>query len=161
GVLPHRGVGGVAIESPGLDTVSMFSSPRRGYLLFGLEPHRDLAETMLADQALKAADAVICMTPYVTEELLSCADVLLPVGTFAETPGTFVNGEGRWQSFDAAASLVGEARPGWRVLRVLGNELGLESCDYRDVAEICAEVAGQVGSVQPETRYSGQFEPSV
>ena len=124
GALPHRGVGGKALSRPGADARAMLETPRKAYVLFGIEPGQDLADGERAHAALKAA-TVVCFTPFVTDELLDCADVLLPIGTFAETAGTFVNAEGRWQSFDAAADLAGDARPGWRVLRVLGNELEL------------------------------------
>jgi NADH-quinone oxidoreductase subunit G len=158
GLLPHRGLGGVPLESPGLDALGMTSSPRRVYLLLGVEPERDLADSALAKQALKAADSVVALTPFVTEELLECADVLLPVGTFAETSGTFVNVEGRWQSFDAAADLVGESRPAWRVLRVLGNELDMPECDYRSAEEIRDALRAQLGQLAYDGSYGGQFE---
>jgi NADH-quinone oxidoreductase subunit G len=156
GLLPHRGPGGRALDSAGLDAHGMLASPRRVYVLFGLEPDHDLADGALAEQALKAADTVICFTPFVTDRLLDCADVLLPIGTFAETAGTFVNVEGCWQSFGAAASLVGDARAGWRVLRVLGNELDLPDCEYQSAAEIRAALANEIGQVEANNDYQGQ-----
>ncbi len=156
GVLPHRGPGGVAVDSAGRDAQGMLASPRRVYLLFGLEPDHDLADFALAEQALKAADMVICFTPFVTERLLECADVLLPIGTFAETAGTFVNVEGSWQSFDAAASLVGDAREGWRVLRVLGNELDLPDCEYQRAADVSDALASEIGDVEANNDYKGR-----
>src|SRR5690606_21534248 len=109
-----------------LDVQGMISSPRHAYVLYNIEPKDDIANGERAEQALKSADSVVCFTPYVTQELLDSCTVLLPIGTFAETQGTFVNAEGRRQSFDAAADPVGESRPGWRVLRVLANLLGVE-----------------------------------
>ena len=156
GVLPHRGPGGVAVDSTGRDAHGMLASPRRVYLLFGLEPDHDLADSALAEQALKAADTVICFTPFVTDQLLECADVLLPIGTFAETAGTFVNVEGNWQSFDAAANLVGDAREGWRVLRVLGNELDLPDCEYRRAADVSDALASEIGDIEANNEYKGK-----
>jgi NADH-quinone oxidoreductase subunit G len=124
----------------------MLASPRSVYILFGLEPSEDLADGALAEQALKASDTVISFTSYVSEDLLDCADVLIPVGTFAETAGTFVNIEGTWQSFDAAARLVGDAREGWRVLRVLGNELELPNCEYQTAADVSDALREEIGS---------------
>ncbi len=156
GVLPHRAPGGRALDSPGRDAHGMLASPRSVYLLFGLEPDDDLANAELAEQALKAADAVICFTPFVTQRLLDCADVLLPIGTFAETAGTYVNVEGRRQSFDAAASLVGDAREGWRVLRVLGNELELPDCDYQSAAEVNDALTAEIGQIEANNEYAGR-----
>ena len=73
----------------------------------------------------------------------------MPVGTFAETAGTFVNGEGRWQSFNGVASPVGESRPAWKVLRVLGNLLQLPDCEYASADEIVTELRKLIPSVQP------------
>ncbi len=161
GVLPHRGPGGRALESAGLDAHGMLTSPRSIYLLFGLEPDHDLADGALAEQALKAADTVICFTPFVTERLLECADVLLPIGTFAETAGTFVNVEGRWQSFAAAASLVGDARAGWRILRALGNELDLPDCEYQSAEEVSAALANEIGQVAANNDYQGRADVNL
>jgi NADH-quinone oxidoreductase subunit G len=103
----------------------------------------------LSPEALKAlagAELVIAITPYMTEQLKRIAHVVLPIGTFAETSGTYVNLEGVWQSFTAAARGFGESRPGWKVLRVLGTELGIERFEYQtseevrdELRRICAE----------------------
>jgi NADH-quinone oxidoreductase subunit G len=161
GVLPHRGPGGRTLDSAGLDAYGMLASPRSVYVLFGLEPDHDLADSALAEQALKAADTVICFTPFVTDRLLDFADVLLPIGTFAETAGTFVNVEGCWQSFAAAASLVGDARAGWRVLRVLGNELDLPDCEYQNAAEISDALVSEIGHVVANNDYQGSAAVSL
>ncbi len=160
GALPHRGVGGRPIARPGRDAHAMLEDPRRAYVLFGIEPSKDLAQGAAALPALEHAK-VVCFTSYVTPELLRIADVLLPIGTFAETAGTFVNTEGVWQSFDAAADVVGDARPGWRVLRVLGNLLGLANCEYRSPSDVLAALEEELGDAsrpQPgATAYSGSF----
>jgi len=161
GVLPHRGPGGYALDAIGLDASGMMTSPRRAYLLYGLEPEHDLADAALAEQALKAADTVVAFTSYVTEALLESADVLLPIATFAETAGTFINVEGVWQSFDAAAKPAGDSREGWRVLRVLGNELDLPGCEYRTAADVCDGLAGELDDQDADTRYRGTFEPTL
>jgi NADH-quinone oxidoreductase subunit G len=127
--------------------------------LFGIEPSKDLAEGAAALPALRGA-AVVAFTSFVSDELLDVADVLLPIGTFAETAGTFVNAEGRWQSFDAAADAVGEARPGWRVLRVLGNELELPNCEYLNPSDVAAEVERALDGAAGDTAYKGSFAPN-
>jgi NADH-quinone oxidoreductase subunit G len=89
---------------------------------------------------LKSADVVVALTAFADEDLLDCCSVVLPVATFAETAGTYVNAEGRWQSFDAAAAAFADSRPGWRVLRVLADLLEAEDCAYQTIGEIQAEL---------------------
>jgi NADH-quinone oxidoreductase subunit G len=86
---------------------------------------------------------------------------LLPIATFAETSGTFVNGEGSWQSFEAAADPVGESRPGWRVLRVLGNTFGVPDFEYRSPEEVRDELKKQLGDIAPDNAYRGSVEISL
>jgi len=82
------------------------------------------------------------------------------MGTFAETSGTYVNCEGLWQSQTGAAVPVGEARPGWKVLRVLGNLLGLEGFDYQSSGEVLHEVRQACEAVRP-AGYQGTHAVSV
>jgi NADH-quinone oxidoreductase subunit G len=79
---------------------------------------------------------VIAVTSHLPESLRGIVNVVLPIGTFAETSGTYVNAEGRWQSWVGAAKLLGESRPGWKVLRVLANLLNLHGIDYNSSDEI-------------------------
>lgn len=165
GVLPHRGPGGASIVSEGLDAQRMLAEPRRAYVLFGIDPSQDLANGAAAVPALGQAQSVVAFTSYASDELKAVATVLLPIGTFAETAGTFVNAEGRWQSFDAVADLVGEARPGWRVLRALGNELELPQCEYRTPSEVSAALEQEIGGAAPpaadHNTYRGDLTPSL
>jgi NADH-quinone oxidoreductase subunit G len=165
GALPHRAVGGRTLANAGRDTRGMIEDARRAYILYGIEPSLDLAGGDEALRALRGAETVVAFTPFITDELKSCATVLLPIGTFAEIAGTFVNAEGRWQSFDAAADPPGDARPGWRVLRVLGNELALPNCEYRQPSEVSAALEGEIGgrsaSNSSDAGYSGDFSPSL
>jgi len=124
GVLPHRAAGGVVRSHSGLNAGAMLGSALSAYLLWDFEPDADTLQPK-ALETLRAASFVVAATPWVTDELKSVAHVLLPIGTFAETSGTYVNLDGQWQSFGGAAVPVGESRPGWKVLRVLGNLLGL------------------------------------
>ena len=160
GALPHRGPGGRAVNAPGLDAGAMLAVPRRAYALYGIEPEHDLSDALLAQDALAVADKVICFTCHASEALESVADVLLPIATFAETAGTYVNVEGTWQSVAAAADPVGEAREGWRVLRVLGNHLELPDCEYRSAAEVAGELSRSLGEREAATAYGGGFIPA-
>jgi NADH-quinone oxidoreductase subunit G len=135
GVLPHRAAGGVARAQAGLSAGNMLGASLAAYLLWDLEPGADSVQPR-AVESLRGAQFVVAATPYLTDELKSVAHVLLPIGTFAETSGTYVNLEGQWQSFAGAAVPVGEARPGWKVLRVLGNLLGLEGFDALSSEEV-------------------------
>jgi NADH-quinone oxidoreductase subunit G len=134
GAVPHRESGGAPLKTAGLAARQMLDSPLKAYVLFGgIDPAHDLA----ADPAaLAAADLVVAVTSHLPESLRGVVHVVLPIGTFAETSGTYVNAEGRWQSWAGAAKLPGESRPGWKVLRVLGNLLNLHGIDYDSSDEI-------------------------
>ena len=161
GMLPHRDAGGQASENDGLDAQGMLQSPRRAYFLLGFEPDADTADADIARKALQSADHVIALTQFAGEALRECADVLLPIGTFAETPGTFVNAAGTWQSFDAAMQPVGDSRPAWRVLRVLGNVLELEGFEYENCEEVRAELQQAIGKPGADNRHQGEYRPPV
>ncbi|MDX1563254.1 MAG: molybdopterin-dependent oxidoreductase, partial [Gammaproteobacteria bacterium] len=138
GFTPKRGE---AKGGRGLDAEAMLSAPRHAYILHGVEPNADLADSELAAAALKSADVVVALTSFADDDLLECCDIVLPIAGFSETPGTFVNAEGRWQSFDAAAKPFGDSRPAWRVLRVLAEQLGVDDCSYPSIDVIQAELA--------------------
>jgi NADH-quinone oxidoreductase subunit G len=163
GATPHRGVAGKGVMLPGSNVQNMLETARGAYILFGIEPSKDIADGARALPALRHA-SVVAFTSFVSEELLDVADVLLPIGTFAETAGTFVNVEGRWQSFDAAADVLGDARPGWRVLRVLGNELELPKCEYQRPSDVLAELEQELEGVAlaaTDAAYKGSFAAAV
>jgi NADH-quinone oxidoreductase subunit G len=163
GVLPHRGAGGRASPARGRDASAMLAGSLKGYVLHGgIEPDLDTAAAR-AGASLDGAAFVLSLTPYAPESVRRFAHVLLPIGTFAETSGTFVNLEGRWQSVAAAARLLGEARPGWKVLRVLGNLLNLSGFDYDSSAAVRAECEAALGPLagQPaDTAYRGAWRPA-
>jgi NADH-quinone oxidoreductase subunit G len=147
GVLPHRGPAGQAVSTAGLDAQAMISEPRKGYLLLGVEPEYDCADAAAAQAAMQAAEIVVSIAPFASDAMKACADVLLPTGPFTETAGTFVNIEGRWQSFAGVASPVGESRPGWKVLRVLGNQFGLDGFEQdssEGIGEVLREQCGTI-----------------
>jgi len=153
GVLPHREAGGKRASKEGLGARAMFDNPLDAYILHGgIEPGRDIAAPRSAE-ALRHAGFVVALSPFVDDSTRACAHVMLPIGTFAETSGTFVNFEGRWQSFAGAATPVGEARPGWKVLRVLGNLLGLAGFDYNSSDQVRDELKGIVG----DKRFDGKL----
>jgi NADH-quinone oxidoreductase subunit G len=149
GGLPHRGPAGTAVSVTGLDFGQMLASPRKGLVLLGVEPEFDCADAVGATNALAEADFIVELSPWLTVSAREHADVVLPVGTFAETSGTFVNVEGSWQSFTGVAAPVGESRPAWKVLRVLGNMLDVPGCHY-DSSEQVRDELHAVESVEPQ-----------
>jgi NADH-quinone oxidoreductase subunit G len=157
GAVPHRTVGGRATAATGLSAWQMLRESLSAYLLLGVEPWDDTLDRECL-RALTGAHRVIALTPFTSATLREVAHVLLPIGTFAETYGTFVNFEGRWQSFAGAATPVGEARPGWKVLRVLGNALALQGFEYQSAEEVRDEV--RRACVEPlQAAYTGRLEP--
>ena len=119
-----------------LNAYEMFVQPRKAYVLLGIEPELDCYNPQLALSALKQAALVVMLTPFKHETALDYADVLLPVAPFTETSGSFVNAEGRLQSFSGVCRPLGDTRPAWKVLRVLGNVLDIPGFDFNSSEEI-------------------------
>ena len=92
---------------------------------------------------MRQADCVISLSGYDGDAVREYADVILPIGLFAETDGSFVNANGVWQAMNAAVAPVGDARPAWKVLRVLGNQLELSGFDYMQCESIRSELRAQ------------------
>ena len=139
----------VAKAVPGVDGFSadaMLRSPRRAYLVVGAEPELDCADGAQALAALHQAASVVALSPFKSQAALEYADVLLPVSPFTETSGTFVNAEGRAQSFYAAVKPLGETRPAWKVLRVLGNLLEVPGFDYSSSEDVRSEALNGAAS---------------
>ena len=161
GAVPHRTAGGQAREAAGLDAQAMLNMPRSAYLLFNCEPEFDFADPMLTQKALGVAGWVVAMATYVSPAMYEHADILLPVAPFSETSGTYVNIEGRWQSFGGAGRSIGEVRPGWKVLRVLANLLDLPGFDFQTSAEVREQVHNRIGEARvTHARLSGPVASS-
>ena len=112
----------------------------KSYVLLGLEPELDCADPVQALSALNNAECVVVMHSYVTNAMLSYADVILPVASFAESSGTFVGIDGQWQTYTGAVSPKGESRPAWKVLRVLANLAELDGFEYVSSQDVSDEV---------------------
>ncbi|MDL2284787.1 NADH-quinone oxidoreductase subunit NuoG [Oxalobacter sp. OttesenSCG-928-P03] len=115
-------------------TKKILTRCHQAYLLLHTEPELDAANPLLARQVLLKAKMVVVMSPY--RHGADYADVMLPVSPFTETSGTYINCEGRVQSFQGVVRPLGETRPAWKVLRVLGNLLELEGFEYDSSEEI-------------------------
>jgi NADH-quinone oxidoreductase subunit G len=118
----------------GLDAGAQLAQPRRGYLLYGIEPQHDFVDNTAALQAFAQAESVVAFAAYAPESLRRVAQVILPIGLLPEIDGSLTNALGQSQRVAAAARLPGEARPGWRVLRALGEALGVSGFDFVDLA---------------------------
>ena len=149
GLLPHRTTAGKVVEQPGLDVQAALAGKMKGYLLLGVEPDFDCANPFLARRAMLAAEHVIALSAFETEALHEYADVILPIAPYAETSGTYINVDGTWQSFTGAIRPFGEARPAWKVLRVLANNLSCCGFDYASSQDILEEVQQQHAMMHP------------
>lgn len=149
GVLPHRKAGGSKSGKTGLDAVSMFAEGRNGYILMGIEPELDCWNGRQALQALRGANFVVSLTAYQTDTMKSYSHVLLPIALFAETSGTYINNEGCSQSINGVVAPAGEARPGWKILRVMGNLFNLPGFDFNTSTEVRDELQKIIGEIKP------------
>lgn len=140
GVVPHRTTGNQAVSVLGLNAREMVENPLHAYVLMNVEPELDSAFAEAALQALQNADTVIAISSFRGGMMEEYADIILPMATFAETSGTYINAEGLWQFMQAATLPPGEARPAWKILRVLGNLFALAGFDYESSEQVCEEV---------------------
>lgn len=151
GSLPHRGLAGETVSNPGKHAYTMIDEGLGAYVLLGVEPEYDCANSGRALAAMNDADFVVCLTSFVSDTMRDYADVILPISVFAETAGTFVNAEGKWQSYQGAVQPLEDARPAWKVLRVLGNLFELEGFDYVSVDEVRSEIESATASLVVST----------
>jgi NADH-quinone oxidoreductase subunit G len=127
----------------GLNAAQMFAQPRKAYVLLGVEAELDTYQPLQAVTALKSADMVVVLSAY-KHNATDYADVLLPISPFTETAGTFVNTEGRAQTFNGVVKPLGETRPAWKVLRVLGNLLNINNFLYESVEAVRNEIGANL-----------------
>jgi NADH-quinone oxidoreductase subunit G len=156
GMLPHRLAGGKTAGQVGLNAYEMLREPRHAYVLLNVEPE-DCVNPSHVKQALNQARYVVALSTYAHPTIMAEADVILPVAPFTESAGTRVNAEGLWQSFKGVARPLGDARPAWKVLRVLGNFLHVEGFDYETAEAVRDEVKQQ--GMTPLTRQNHQGHP--
>jgi NADH-quinone oxidoreductase subunit G len=159
GVLPHRAVGGRAVARPGLSAAEMLSARLKAYVLVGGIESADLAPAATGEAALRGAECVVAITPYAGEETRAVASVILPSAVFAETSGTWVNVAGTWQSVAGVAKPAGESRPAWKILRVLGNLLGLPGFDYVSSEEVRDELQRELAAATGSAATAAAFVP--
>jgi NADH-quinone oxidoreductase subunit G len=144
GFLPVGGnaVGASLVNANGAGVESILSGDRRAVILMNVEPDADLPNPAQARAALAKANTVIALSAYKSADLLEVADVILPISTFTETVSTFVNAEARTQTIQPAVKPLGDSRPAWKVLRVLGSLLNLDGFLYNMPEEVLGEALG-------------------
>jgi NADH-quinone oxidoreductase subunit G len=155
GATPAAGAG------RGLNALQMLAQPRKAYLLLNAEMDLDAADPRAARAAMQAAELVVIMSPF--RHALEYAQVLLPVSPFTETGGSFVNMEGRVQSFQGVVRPLGETRPAWKVLRVLGTLLQLPGFEYDSVEGVRADCLAAIGdpAARLDNAILGELRPSA
>jgi NADH-quinone oxidoreductase subunit G len=136
-----------AVPGPGgLNAGQMLSQPMKALLLLVTDPVLDAADAAAARKALAGSGLVVALTPF-KDVAAEHADVMLPIAPFTETAGAFVNAEGKLQSFHGVVKPLGDTRPGWKVLRVLGNLLGLAGFEHDSAEAVRAEALGDVSTI--------------
>lgn len=158
----HAGacIAGSLPDPAALNAQEMLAKSLSTYLLYQIDPEIDCPNPGQAKLALAQAKSVIAFTPYISETLKKYATILLPIVPFSETSGTYVNGLGNWQTVDAAVSPLGEARPGWKVLRVLGNLFKLDGFDYENTNDVLIEAKTLWANKPGKDLYHADFVPS-
>ncbi|MBI5335470.1 MAG: NADH-quinone oxidoreductase subunit G [Burkholderiales bacterium] len=151
---------GAQPQSGGLDAGRMLAAPMKACVLLNAEPELDAANGAAARQALAGSGLVVAMTAFKTAAL-DYADVILPIAPFTETSGTFINAEGRVQSFHGVVKPQGETRPAWKVLRVLGNMLGLPGFEFETSEEVRLQALGEVQGLEDRIAARLSNEPAV
>jgi NADH-quinone oxidoreductase subunit G len=132
-------IAGALPSGTGLNAGQMLGGALKAVLLLNNEPEFDSASGAQAKAALMKAQMVVTLSPFKAN--MGFSDVLLPIAPFTETPGTFVNAEGRAQSFHAVVKPLAETRPAWKVLRVLANVLGLPGFEFESTADVLKQLS--------------------
>ena len=138
---------GAQPQQGGLNAGQMIAGKAlKALVLLGVEPEFDTANPAAAMAAVQGAEMVVSLSSFKTAAT-DYADVILPITPFSETSGSFVNAEGRVQSFHGVVKPQGEARPAWKVLRVLGTMLGLEGFGFETSEEVKAAALGDLAAL--------------
>ncbi len=152
-------IAGAMSQGKGLNAGQMLDGQLKAVVLLNTEPEFDSALGAKAKASLNAAQMVVTLSPFKAN--MSFSDVLLPIAPFTETPGTFVNAEGRVQSFHAVVKPLGDARPAWKVLRVLANLLSLPGFDFESSQDVLKQVQGIAGDQVAADKLSNSSDAAI
>jgi NADH-quinone oxidoreductase subunit G len=146
-------------QAAGQNAAQMLSGNLKAAILLNTEPEFDSAAGQGAAEALAKAGMVVTLSPFKAN--MAFSDVLLPIAPFTETSGSFVNAEGRLQSFHAVVKPLAETRPAWKVLRVLGNLLSLPGFEFETSQEVLAAATAQPANLSNATQASIDLAPAA
>jgi len=145
--------------SAGLNAGQMLDGKLKAVLLLNNEPEFDSAAGAKARASLNAVQMVVTLSPFKAN--MGFSDVLLPIAPFTETPGTFVNAEGRVQGFHAVVKPLAETRPAWKVLRVLANLLDLPGFNFESSQDVLKQIPGVDGEQVPANRLGNETQCEI
>ena len=148
GALPHRLAGGADCSNIGLNSSEIIAKKLKAYLLVSVEPELDCWDTNAAHQAMKNADLVIMFSAFQSKSVKDYANVLLPIATYAENSGAYINNEGVTQRFSNAVSPQCEALPAWKALKNIANCLGIDGFNYESSDAIYDEVINIIDEIK-------------
>ncbi len=147
GAIPHRGPAGASVSDDGHTMEQIVSNGKKALILLKTELGKDSIWSEEAVAMAKQADFVVALTSFADDEAFEYADIVLPIAGYLESAGSYVNVNGVWQDFNASVTAPGQAKPAWKVLRVLGNLLKLKNFDYVSAQDVMQEVKGRMGAV--------------
>ena len=148
GVVPHRLAGGEAASKTGMHARDMLEKGLKHFLLVGVELEFDAANPAMAVSTLSKADGVVSISAFLSDSLREHADVVLPMATFPEGYGTYVNATGNWQTANGVSLPPGDARPVWKIMRVLAESQSLSGFDYESPETLTREAQQACSSVK-------------
>ncbi len=140
GMIPHRRVAGQTLDTPGLSVTEAIHKKLKAYVLLAVDALYDFANPKAVRDALLGSDFVVSFSAFVDESMADILDVILPIAPFSETSGTYINVDQSWQTVKGVVTPFGEARPAWKVLRVLGNLFKFPGFDFTSTQEVFSEV---------------------
>lgn len=161
GMLPHRSAGGKECDNIGMHVTDALNKSLKAYVLMGVEPSYDFANAAKARESMLAAECVIALSHYADDSVREYADVILPVASFAETSGTYINLDGTWQTIQGVIPPVGEARPAWKVIRVLANICYAPGFEYVSTEDILAEIRDLQLGIMPDLFHDYYYPESL
>lgn len=160
GMLPHCAAAGKVVDNIGWDVNTVLENKIKGFLLHGVEPGFDFANPSRAREVMLGAEFVVMLSAFHSESMKDYCNVILPTAPFAETSGTYINIDNNWQTVKGAIIPRGEARPAWKILRVLGNLLQCQGFDFLSSEEVFNEIKQLTEMMQP-IKYQPYFPESL